>query len=287
MSEWAAIVLDIDGGERLDRCLRSIGDQSPGPARVVIVDNGSMVPVRERIEDDGGRRIVRSERNLGFTGGVNLGWPETSEPFVALINNDVELEAGWAEAMMDAFDRDPRLGAVQSIIMTPQGRVDGAGIAIGTGRFLQLGHGETLESLQVTPWGVSATATLYRRAALEDVAIDGRLLHPAFFAYYEDVELSARLLEAGWSSSVVPRPLVVHEGSRSAARLGLRADYLRTRNRYFVRRLHPGVGRLGALIAEDVSKIARALAALEPRRAAAIVGGVVAGCFARIAKGSR
>jgi hypothetical protein len=43
-----------------------------------------------------------------------------------------------------------------------------------------------------------------------------------------------------------------HRGSQSAARLGGDARRLRTRNRYWVARLHPGTARIGALLWEDV-----------------------------------
>lgn len=282
MSEWEAIVVDLDGGERLDRCLRSIEAQTKTPSRVVIVDNGSTIPVSSRIRAlRVSHLVVRSEDNFGFTGGVDLGWKKSSAPFVALINNDVELQPEWGETMMAELESHDRLAGVQSIVLTPEGTIDGAGIDVETGRFLQLGHGQPLESLTAEPWGISATAAIYRRAALEEVSISGALLHPAFFAYYEDVELSARLRGADWRLSLVRRPLVLHEGSKTASILGSRADYLRTRNRYFVRRLH-GVGRFGALLLEDGRKMVRALMKLEWKRLAAIASGVVAGCVAKV-----
>lgn len=282
MSEWEAIIVDLDGDERLDRCLRSIEAQTKRPSRIVIVDNGSTVPAANRIPRlQVGHLVARSERNLGFTGGVNLGWKKTSAAFVALINNDVELQPEWAATLMAELDSEDLLAGVQSIILTPAGLIDGAGIDVESGRFLQLCHGQSLESLRAEPWGISATAALYRRAALQEVAIDGAPLHPAFFAYYEDVELSARLRGSGWSLSLVRRPLVVHEGSRTASILGSRADYLRTRNRYFVRRLH-GVGRFGSLLLEDGQKMLRALTRLEWKRLASIACGIVAGFLKRI-----
>src|SRR5207245_8051593 len=98
-------------------------------------------------------------------------------------------------------------------------------------------------------WGVSATAALYRRSALGD-----RVFDPRFFAYYEDVELCARLHEAGWRTVVVPVVKATHRGSASAALLGKDAKRLRTRNRYLVARMHRGVGSIAALVVEDVKR---------------------------------
>jgi GT2 family glycosyltransferase len=96
---------------------------------------------------------------------------------------------------------------------------------------------------------VSATAALYRRKA-----IGARFFDPAFFAYYEDVELCARLHEQGWSTRVLPVIKATHRGSASASILGSDALRIKTRNRYWVARRHPGVGRVGALLREDLKK---------------------------------
>ena len=72
-----------------------------------------------------------------------------------------------------------------------------------------------------------------------------------FFAYYEDVDLNARLHESGWRTEVLPVIKATHRGSQSASILGGDALRLRTRNRYLVARKHRGVGRIGALLLED------------------------------------
>jgi len=101
-------------------------------------------------------------------------------------------------------------------------------------------------------WGVSATAALFRRSAIGE-----RMFDPRFFAYYEDVELSARLHDEGWRTVVVPVVKATHRGSASASILGSRGQRLRTRNRYFVARMHRDAGRVGALLAEDVRLLLR------------------------------
>jgi hypothetical protein len=83
-----------------------------------------------------------------------------------------------------------------------------------------------------------------------------------FFAYYEDVELSARLRGSGWELLVLPVVKATHRGSQSASRLGARARYLRTRNRYRVAKMHRGAGRIGALLAEDLRLMLRGRASL-------------------------
>ncbi len=95
------------------------------------------------------------------------------------------------------------------------------------------------------------------------------------------MELSARLRAGGWRFALVPEPLAVHEGSRSA-RLEPRADRLRVRNRYWVNRLHPGVGRRSALIMEDIGRVGRAVLRGRVREAAMIASAMREGLRGKI-----
>jgi GT2 family glycosyltransferase len=265
------IVLDLDGGSMLRDCLASIAAQTVAPHRVIVFDNGSRTPVDTGVA---GVAVIRSEVNLGFAGGVNAALRHSDAPFVALVNNDVVLDADWLATVRAAM-RDETLAAVQTVIRRFDSTVqtiDGAGISVSDGTIRQIAHGEPLDShgapLAATrspAWGLSATATLYRRELLH---FDER-----FFAYYEDAELSARLRAGGWGLSVLPVAKATHRGSQSAARLGGDALRLRTRNRYWVARLHPGTARIGALLWEDARLALRGRTSLR---------GIIQGMFGRM-----
>jgi GT2 family glycosyltransferase len=267
MTDVAVIVLDIDGGAMLEECIASIRSQTVKPAELVVVDNASRVPVSERIPDV---EVIRNVRNEGFARGANQGALRTKSPYVALVNNDVVLEPDWIAHVAGALDRDERLGAVQTIIRRPDGRIDGAGIDISDGTYRQIGYGQPVGSALAVPWGVSATATLYRRAAFGESMFDEH-----FFAYYEDVELSARLREQGWRVSALPLVKATHRGSATSAVLGAEGLRLRTRNRYLVARMHPGVGRVSSLLREDLSLLVRGRTS---------IAGVLQGLFSGIEK---
>lgn len=283
-SDVELVVLDLDGGERLERCLDSVAAQSVPVARVVVWDNGSRTPVEERLR---GRAypfelaLGRSPENLGFTGGVNAAISLCAAPFVGLVNNDVELDPRWLETLRAMFDGAPRLAAVQSVIAMPDGRIDGAGIDVADGTIRQALHRSpaALAATAAEPWGVSATAALYRAEALRDVAAGGDLLRAELFAYYEDVELSARLRARGWRLALARAVLATHAGSATGERLGGRRLYLQTRNRYLVARSWPGAGRVPALLAEDLRKIAKSLARLDGGAVLALARGAGAGLF--------
>lgn len=256
---WSAfmsdvIVLDVDGGAMLEECLASIRAQTVKPNRVLVLDNGSRVPVSGRVT---GVEVIRSETNLGFARGANEALRHSTAAYVALINNDVVLEPEWLATVEAALEQDEQLAAVQTILRRPDGRIDGAGIDISDGTYRQIGHGLAVGAPLPVAWGVSATATLYRRTALGE-----RLFDERFFAYYEDVELSARLHESGWRLSVLPVVKATHRGSGSATILRGDALRLRTRNRYWVARMHRGIGRIPALLWEDAKLLVRGRSSL-------------------------
>ena len=212
----------------LRQCLASIDAQTSKPLEVLVHDN--------------------SANNIGFAAGVNAAYAKSRGEYIALVNNDAVLDADWLETATRALDDDPKLAAVQTINRRDERTIDGAGIDISDGTFRQIGSGLAVGRRPLAEaWGVSATAALYRRTAIGE-----RFFEPRFFAYYEDVDLCARLLEEDWSTRVLPVIKATHRGSASAAILGKDALRLRTRNRYWVARRHRGVGRVGALLLEDL-----------------------------------
>ena len=258
IGEVDLIVLDWDGGESLKNCLQSINVQSKQPSRVIIFDNGSRLPVYQRLPKDLLKipyEILRSDTNLGFTGGINKAMEAVRAPFVGWINNDAVLSEKWLEKLLPAVAGEGKIAGAQSIILRDKTTVDGAGITIEHGVFQQIGHGQKLSSLKqvAQPWGLSGTAVLFRTHALQDAAVKGAILRPDLFAYYEDVELCARLRKRGWKFKLVPEALTMHRGSASASRLGRAGFQMRVRNRYLVAQSHPGVGKISALVSEDLS----------------------------------
>src|SRR4051794_34464208 len=214
MSDVSVIVLDVDGGDMLRACLDSIAAQTLPPREVIVFDNGSRTPVAERISSPS---IFRSETNLGFAGGNNAAYCHATGDYIALINNDVILDRDWLATVAAALDADPKLASVQTILRRDEQTIDGAGIDISDGTFRQAGSGSKVagllscwaaesrppsnsatQQLSNLSWGVSATAALYRREALGDTIFDESL-----FAYYEDVDLCARLHEGGWRTEVL------------------------------------------------------------------------------------
>jgi len=238
-------------------------------------------------------REIRLPRNLGFAAATNRGIAAAASPFVATVNDDVVVQEGWLAALLAALDAAPRAAAAQGVnlqVEPPSSRGPGApgdqGLADlaaladrtdGTGRVdgwgldwdrafqaVQLGHGGAPPDPAATPrevFGVSATAAVYRRATLLQVARqrataggapaepgpsgDGdpgsddnapvpTVFDPRLESYYEDVDLACRLRAAGFTAVSVPAARAHHAGSLTGRRLGARRWRLLYGNRYAV-----------------------------------------------------
>ncbi len=235
-----AVVVNRDGGDSLFRALSSLREQRGIGVAVVVVDNASGAAERRRLAAlSPAPRVIAFSRNLGFAGAANEGIARTGAPFVLLVNNDAVLSADYAARLAEALSADPPVAAVQGLILSEDGtRIDSAGLEWNArGEALPVLAGRAASEAPAAPFavtGVSATATLYRRAALDALreAEGGAAFDDSFFAYYEDVDLSLRLARAGWKFVCEPRAVARHEGSRTGRRTPFRRAFWTARNRW-------------------------------------------------------
>lgn len=232
------VVVNRDGGDSLFAALRSLEAQTGIDLSIVVVDNASAPAERERLSRESPEvRVVPFSRNLGFAGAANEGIARTRSPFVFLLNNDAVLEPDYIARLAGRLELDDRLAAVQGLVETADGsRVDSAGLDWNERREAMplLGGTEpaNVPRRVFEVAGVSATAALYRRAALDAVAPGGEVFDSSFFAYYEDVDLSLRLTRAGWRFACDPAAIARHEGSRTGSRTPWKRAKWLARNRW-------------------------------------------------------
>jgi GT2 family glycosyltransferase len=238
LPDVAGVVVNRDGGDALFAAVRSLEAQRGVDLSVVVVDNASRASERERLAREAPKaRVVAFSQNRGFAGGANEGIARTRSRFVLLLNNDAVLAPDYAARLAARLALDDRLAAVQGLVLSADGgRVDSAGLEWnGRGEAVPVLAGVVAtaapaESFEVS--GVSATAALYRREALEAVGPQGQVFEDSFFAYYEDVDLSLRLARLGWRFACDPSAVAHHEGSRTGRRTPWRRAFWTARNRW-------------------------------------------------------
>lgn len=209
----SVIIPNFNGAKVLRPCLESLNRQTQTDLEVILVDNGS--------DDDSldtalsvrpATRVILLPRNLGFAAAVNAGIKSARGEYVALLNNDVQVEPAWLAELKKALDQDPLTFAVgPKLLLDPErNRINVVGIklkpcaesgSIGAG---QVDRGQFDQPGEV--FGVSAGAALYRRDVFGEVGY----FDEDFFAYLEDVDLCFRARLLGYRFRYAPSARAYH-----------------------------------------------------------------------------
>ena len=220
MPPRVTVVVPNWNGERfLDLCLSSLRNQTFRDFETVLADNGSSDNSVEFVTQNYPEvRVVRLPENRGFTAAVNAGIKASSEAeYVALLNNDTEVDPGWVEALVRAAERHPEAGLFASKLVDFADRrvLDGAGDALRkSGLPYRIGHGEIDRGQferEAFVFGACAAGALYRRPLFEEIG----LFDEDFFSNCEDGDISFRAQLAGYRCLYVPGSVVYHIGSAS------------------------------------------------------------------------
>ena len=229
----------------LRRCLASVLRHAPAGTEVIVIDDASPAgAVARAVADFADVHCLRLARRGGFCVAANAGVRLARAPFVELLNDDTEVEAGWADAAMAHF-ADPSVAAVAPLVLcgSPREndppRIDSAGDRYYLGGITgKRGHGRPLDAEHLRPgpvFGASASSAFYRR----DVLLSVGAFPESFGAYFEDVDLAFRLHRAGHRLLCEPASRVWHHGSASHGTSSWRllAQQSRNEERVFWRNL--------------------------------------------------
>lgn len=232
----SVISVNYNGLELTCRMVDSLLRWNTVPAEIIVVDNGS----REDEAAELRRRypaltVIRSERNLGFAGGNNLGIRAARGRYLLLLNNDTEIDEDGLGALCQTLGEHPEAGAVCPKIrfFQPPRHIQFAGyepLTRITLRNALVGFGEPddgrYDTPHETPYAHGA-AMMVRREAAEQAGP----MPEIYFLYYEELDWSERITARGWTIRYDPRCTVYHkESATTGAESPLRTYYL-TRNR--------------------------------------------------------
>lgn len=194
--------------------------------------------------------FIRSEKNLGFSGGNNLGIKASSGEFLYFINNDTELIEGSIELLLDLFKKVDNLGAVSPLIYHHPEVHDNSGELIQyagttpvnpmTARNQTIGEGEIDTGQFDHPYPtayVHGAAMMIPRKVVEKVG----MMPEEFFLYYEELDWSEQIRNQGFQIYVEPRAKIYHKESVSVGKMSTLKTFYLTRNRIlFTRRNQSG-----------------------------------------------
>jgi GT2 family glycosyltransferase len=234
----AIIIPTFNGRAMLERCLSSViaATRRGGlESEIIVVDDASTDGTAHWLRQAYPQvKVLVRNANGGFAKAANTGLRAADADWVALVNNDVVLDADWVRC---AFSRPlpPDAGALATRILQQDapGTLYSAGDEYATcGLALQWLSGRPVEADDRRPacFSACAAAAFYRRSALDRCG----LFRESLGAYYEDVDLGFRLNLAGYRCLYVPDAVSWHLGRGSYGRRRRTVAYRSARNREIV-----------------------------------------------------
>jgi GT2 family glycosyltransferase len=213
---------------------------------IIIVDNASKInPVPDWVIKYPGIKFIRSDINLGFAGGNNLGIKQASGDYLFLVNNDTEFTAGLIEKLVDVLDTHDEVGIISPMIKyyndkqliqyagyTPMNYYTCRNSCIG---LRQKDEGQFNHIIGPTAYCHGA-AMMIRNEAVNKAG----LMAENFFLYYEEVDWCEKIQRAGYQAWVNTDALIYHKESVSVGKKSKLKEYFMNRNRIlFTRRNAP------------------------------------------------
>lgn len=226
----AAVVINYNAGEALQRCVRSLHAGTLKPD-VLVIDNastdGSAQLLNQKYGNRGGLELLFNPQNDGFAVAANRAIGRLSAEWVLVINPDCELGADALALLKRALESSPRAALAAPAVRNPHGRLEKAALRrfpnpwnslltiFGLwrlGRWLPWLKGVPVQPPADQPEPVVAEAVsgacmLLRRQAFLEVG----MFDEGYGLHCEDLDLMYRLREAGWHCLYVPAAAAIHE----------------------------------------------------------------------------
>lgn len=249
------ITINYNGLKDTCELIESLPLGSPS-IEVIVIDNASKEDEASIIEKRYPNiKVIRSNKNLGFAGGNNLGIKAAQGRYLFFINNDTLLptsdishQPSAIESLISRLESDEKIGMVcpkirfawdnnpiQFAGYTPLSRFTIRNHSIGFG---EMDKGQ-YEIPHTTPYAHGA-AMMVKREAIEKVGI----MPECYFLYYEELDWSMMFTRAGYTIWYEPASTIYHKESQATGQNSPLKVYYLTRNRLlFVKRNKNGYAK--------------------------------------------
>ncbi|MES2426045.1 MAG: glycosyltransferase family 2 protein [Bacteroidota bacterium] len=210
---------------------------------VILVDNASKEDYGlEFINAFPNLIYIKSDKNIGFAGGNNLGINKAKGDYLLLLNNDTEIAPNLISQLVDEIESDPSIGIISPLILYHDSRdiIQYAGFTemnyltcrnAGIGS-MDKNIGQYDNDSRQTGYSHGA-AMMCRKKDLEVVG----LMAENYFLYYEELDWCEQFRKAGKKIWFTGRTHIFHKESISVGKESSIKIFFMTRNRMlFIRR---------------------------------------------------
>jgi len=240
----SVIIVTFNGEKHILDCLKSILESSYSDYEIIVVDNASKDKTSDLVKEKFPQvKLIINKKNLGFTGGNNIGIKESKGEFIFLLNDDTVVHPDLLKILTAELESSSKIGIVGPKIyfMSPEGkRFDKIWFAGGKidwkrGEAYNLGKGlkdnELKNDVKKEADFITGCALMIKKEVIKKIG----LLDEKFFAYYEDADWCQKTIKAGYAVVYVPFGGVWHIKSATSSQVYLndiRGKYFRMLGRY-------------------------------------------------------
>lgn len=204
---------------------------------ILVCDMGSDIDPTQKIEEAAylNTTVLRSETNLGFTGGNNWGMRQANGDFIFIVNNDTEVTPDLLDVLLEPFYQDASIGVtcpkirfyhqpevIQYAGFNPIDVYTGRTTAVGT---MEQDKGQ--HNISGYTHGAHGCAMMLKKEVIDRVG----MFPEKFFIYYEEWDWSARILKEGYKIFYQSKGLIFHKESITMGKQSAIKVYYHTRNR--------------------------------------------------------
>ena len=237
----AVAILNWNGKNWLEKFLPSVIRYSP-EADIYVIDNfstdGSAAFLQSRFPEV---KIIRNNKNYGFAGGYNEGLKKINNEFYCLLNSDVEVTENWITPVLDLFEENPAIAAIQPKILSfnrknyfefagaAGGLMDNLGYPYCRGRIfndVEEDKGQYDDETEIF-WASGCSLFIRSHDFWEQNGFDAR-----FFAHQEEIDLCWRLINTGKKIFYTGKSTVYHVGGGTLNKQSAQKTYLNIRNNF-------------------------------------------------------
>ena len=272
MPDISIVIVNYNVRHFLDQCLRSVFDaRQQLDLEVIVVDNDSIDGSVDHLKEHFPQvRIIANHENVGFARANNQAIRTASAPYILLLNPDTLIEKDTLRSCHHFMEEHPECGALGVRLIDGEGkflpeskrgfptpftslmRLSGLSKVFPRSRFFNRYNLGFLPEQEIHPVDVLCGAFMFlRKAALDKVG----LLDEAFFMYGEDIDLSYRIQQGGYSIYYYPLTTIVHFKGESTKKSSLkyfstfyRAMAIFARKHYGGKKINPFLWLVNAAI---------------------------------------
>ena len=224
----SVIIVNWNGLRWLTDCFDSLAKQDWENYEIIFVDNASkddsVAWVKKHYPKT---RILINNENLGFSDANNVGYSVVRGEYVLFLNNDTRVTKTFLTELVKVVQSDTKIGGAQSKILL----MDRPDTHDSVGAFFTT-TGSVKYNKQIDLYTAKGACMMFKKSVLEKIEVEGNILDPSYFAYFEETDMCHRVWLAGYRIVYAYKSVIFHKmGATSSSMNNAFVQYHSFKNR--------------------------------------------------------